>query len=50
MDSLRYRHFKADGKTYAQLVTLDGAQQEIVQRDNLISYFQANYQPFTINS
>lgn len=48
MDSLRYRHFKADGKTYAQLVTLDGAQQEIVQRDNLISYFQANYQPFTI--
>ena len=49
MDSLRYRHFKADGKTYAQLVTLDGAQQEIVQRDDLISYFQANYQPFTIN-
>lgn len=48
MDSLRYRHFKADGKTYAQLVTLDGAQQEIVQRDNLISYFQVNYQPFTI--
>ena len=48
LDSLRYRHFKADGKTYAQLVTLDGAQQEIVQRDNLISYFQVNYQPFTI--
>ena len=50
MDSLRYRHFKSNGKTFAQLVTLDGAQQEIVQRDNLISYFQPNYQPFTINS
>lgn len=48
MDSLRYRHFKSNGKTFAQLVTLDGAQQEIVQRDNLISYFQPNYQPFTI--
>ncbi len=50
MDSLRYRHFKSHGKIFAQLVTLDGAQQEIVQRDNLISYFQPNYQPFTINS
>ncbi|ACX82135.1 Sigma-E factor regulatory protein rseB precursor [Aggregatibacter actinomycetemcomitans] len=49
MDSLRYRHFVADGKTYAQLVTLDGPQQEIVQRENLISYFQPNYQAFTIN-
>ena len=50
MDSLRYRHFKVNGKTFAQLVTLDGAQQEIIQRDNLISYFQPNYQPFSINS
>ena len=39
MDSLRYRHFKSNGKTFAQLVTLDGAQQEIVQRDNLIAIF-----------
>ena len=42
MDSFRYRHIKQDNKTYAQLVTLDGTQQEIIQRDNLVSYFQPN--------
>ena len=50
MDSFRYRHIKKDNKTYAQLVTLDGRQQEIIQRDNLVSYFQPNTQAFTINS
>lgn len=50
MDSFRYRHIKQDNKIYAQLVTLDGAQQEIIQRDNLISYFQPNSKAFTINS
>ncbi|EJS86432.1 anti-sigma E factor [Pasteurella multocida subsp. multocida str. Anand1_cattle] len=50
MDSLRYRHLHIDGKSYAQLVTLDGVQQEIVLRDNLVSYFQPNFQPFTIHS
>lgn len=50
MDSFRYRHIKQDNKTYAQLVTLDGAQQEIIQRDNLVSYFQQNTPAFTINS
>lgn len=50
MDSFRYRHIKQDNKTYAQLVTLDGRQQEIIQRDNLVSYFQPNAQAFTLNS
>lgn len=50
MDSFRYRHIKKDNKTYAQLVTLDGRQQEIIQRDNLVSYFQPNTQAFTLNS
>ena len=50
MDSFRYRHIKQDNKTYAQLVTLDGTQQEIIQRDNLVSYFQPNSKAFTINS
>ena len=50
MDSFRYRHIKQDNKTYAQLVTLDGRQQEIIQRDNLVSYFQPNTQAFTLNS
>lgn len=50
MDSFRYRHIKRDNKTYAQLVTLDGEQQEIIQRDNLVSYFQPNSRAFTLNS
>lgn len=35
---------------YAQLVTLDGEQQEIIQRGNLVSYFQPGSRAFTINS
>lgn len=50
IESLRYRHLMRDGKNYAQLVSLDGVQQEIILRDNLVSYFQTNFQPFTINS
>lgn len=50
MDSFRYRHIKQEQKVYAQLVTLDGEQQEIIQRDNLVSYFQPGSQAFTINS
>ena len=50
MDSFRYRHIKRDNKIYAQLVTLDGEQQEIIQRDNLVSYFQPNSRAFTLNS
>ena len=38
MDSFRYRHIKQGQKVYAQLVTLDGEQQEIIQRGNLVSY------------
>ena len=37
-------------KVYAQLVTLDGEQQEIIQRGNLVSYFQPGSSAFTINS
>ena len=50
INSLRYRHITLDGKTYAQLVSLDSAPQEIILRDNLISYFQPDFQPFTIQS
>ncbi|PJG82184.1 sigma-E factor regulatory protein RseB [Caviibacterium pharyngocola] len=49
MESLRYRHLNYEGKTYAQLITLDGVPQEIVQRNGVISYFQPNYQAFSIN-
>lgn len=50
IEALRYRHLYQNDGVYAQLTTLDGLKQEIIQRNNLISYFQGNYQPFTINS
>ncbi|MFZ7282285.1 sigma-E factor regulatory protein RseB [Avibacterium avium] len=50
MASLRYSHIYHNGKTYAQLLTLDGMPQQIVQRDNVVSYFQPNYSPFSINA
>ncbi|TCJ98756.1 MucB/RseB-like sigma(E) regulatory protein [Volucribacter psittacicida] len=46
--SLRYRHIYENDKTYAQLLSLDNSPQEIIQRDNLISYFGNNYQPFSL--
>lgn len=48
--SLNYRHAYADHKHYAQLLYLDGPRTEIWQRDNTISYFSANYAPFSIRS
>ena len=50
MESLRYRHINQEGKNYSQLITLDGVQQEIVQRENLVSYFQPNAQAFSLKS
>ncbi|WP_041640087.1 sigma-E factor regulatory protein RseB [Basfia succiniciproducens] len=48
IDTYRYRHVYNEGKSYAQLATLEGGKQEIIQRDNLISYFHSNYSPFSI--
>lgn len=48
INALRYRHLVQDKKHYAQLTSLDGSPKEIIQRDNLISYFIANTQPVTI--
>ncbi|NBI12766.1 sigma-E factor regulatory protein RseB [[Haemophilus] felis] len=46
--ALQYRHVIEDKKHYAQLTSLDGRPKEIIQRDNLVSYFIANTQPVTI--
>lgn len=46
--SYRYRHAKVNHQQYAQLLNLDGAHQEVLQRDNLISYLGSNYQPFSL--
>lgn len=50
IESLRYRHINRNDKTYSQLITLDGVQQEIIQRENLVSYFQPNFQAFSLKS
>ena len=46
--SLRYSHFSLDKKNYAQLITLEGSPQEIIQVNDLIGYFQANYPAFSL--
>lgn len=46
--SYQYQHVFANQRHYAQLSGLDGAQQEIIQRDNIISYYGGSYQPFSI--
>lgn len=50
MTSLRYSHINHEGKNYAQLLTLDGMPQQIIQRDNVVSYFQPTYSPFSIKA
>lgn len=50
IESLRYRHAIVDNQPYAQLLQMDGAQREIIQRKNEISYFQPGLEPFTISS
>ncbi|MGR6980236.1 MucB/RseB C-terminal domain-containing protein [Testudinibacter sp. P27/CKL/0425] len=48
VNSYQYRHVFANQRHYAQLSALDGAQQEIIQRDGIISYYGNSYQPFSI--
>lgn len=50
LDTYRYRHFHQQGKSAAQLISLNGVKREIIRRDNLVSYFQTNNQAFTIHS
>lgn len=48
IESFRYYHAYADNKNYAQLTTMDGIQQEILQRGDIISYFSPLYPTFSI--
>lgn len=50
VDTYLYRHLYRQGKSIAQLISLNGVKREIIRRDNLVSYFQTNSQPFTIHS
>ncbi|MCK3655642.1 negative regulator of sigmaE [Pasteurellaceae bacterium Macca] len=45
--SLRYRHANFEGKSYAQLLQLDGPREEIILREDTVSYF-GDYQPFSL--
>ncbi|QIW15986.1 negative regulator of sigmaE [Pasteurellaceae bacterium RH1A] len=48
--SLRYRH-ATEGKTqYAQLLHLENGREEIILKDNLVSYFGHGFQPFSLES
>ncbi|WP_373780702.1 MucB/RseB C-terminal domain-containing protein [Glaesserella sp.] len=48
-DALRYRHAYWNGREYAQLLLLDGAREEMILRDNTVSYF-GDFQPFRLQS
>ncbi|WP_392565707.1 MucB/RseB C-terminal domain-containing protein [Utexia brackfieldae] len=48
--TFKYRHIVADDKTYAQLIKLEGLAKEIIQKDNVISYYQQDHASFSMNS
>ncbi|WP_373778391.1 MucB/RseB C-terminal domain-containing protein [Glaesserella sp.] len=48
-ESLRYRHAYWNGKKFAQLLVLDGSREEIILRDDIVSYF-GDFQPFSLPS
>ncbi|MCK3657888.1 sigma-E factor regulatory protein RseB [Pasteurellaceae bacterium Pebbles2] len=50
LQSFRYKHVSLNEKSYAQLSSLGGMKQDIIRRDDLVSYFQPNFAPFTIKA
>ncbi|MDU8925064.1 sigma-E factor regulatory protein RseB [Pasteurellaceae bacterium LIM206] len=50
INTYQYRHIHVDGKSYAQLATLNGLQQEILLQHNMVSYLHPNSPSFTIKS
>lgn len=49
IDSLRYRHAYSNGRRYAQLLHLDDLREELILRDDKVSYF-GDFQPFSLRS
>ncbi|RPE85759.1 MucB/RseB-like sigma(E) regulatory protein [Vespertiliibacter pulmonis] len=47
VQSLRFRHANYQGKEYAQLLRLDNTREEIILRNNMVSYF-GEFQPFSL--
>lgn len=50
VDTYRYSHIAHNGTVVAQLLSLNGVKREILRRDNVVSYFQSNSQPFSIQA
>lgn len=48
-DAFRYRHATQHGKRYAQLLRLDATREELILRDESLSYF-GEFQPFRLPS
>lgn len=49
VQSLRFRHANYQGKEYAQLLRLDNTREEIILRNNMVSYF-GEFQPFSLSN
>lgn len=48
--ALQYRYSIKDNKKYAQMTTMDGVKRDIIQRDDMVSYFRSHVMPFTLKS
>ncbi|WP_317543917.1 sigma-E factor regulatory protein RseB [Exercitatus varius] len=48
--ALQYRYSLKDNKKYAQMTTMDGVKRDIIQRDDMVSYFNPHIAPFTLKS
>lgn len=49
-ESFRLRHTFINHKEYAQLLNLDHSREEIILKDNNVSYLGYNFRPFSLNS
>lgn len=48
--SFQYRHATINNKQFAKLLYLEGSQKEIFQKEDIVSYYQQDSPPFSINS
>ncbi|ABR73630.1 sigma-E factor regulatory protein RseB [Actinobacillus succinogenes] len=48
--ALQYRYSLKENKKYAQMTTMDGVKRDIIQRDDMVSYFRPQMAPFTLKS
>lgn len=49
-ETFKYRHINVDNQSFAQFSNLEGPAKEIILRNNIVSYFQLDNEPFSIHS